>query len=150
MRQFWIEAFEELYTGDPWYGINFTSFIESVEAEKLNVPIKENGHTSGQIIEHIIAWRGVVTAKLNGDYSYRITIDSTKDWPQKSYQIKDWPALKKAFLDSQDQLLQALKQKDDRFLDSLIPGSDYDHHYLLRGVYQHDLYHLGQISISRR
>jgi uncharacterized damage-inducible protein DinB len=43
-----------------------------------------------------------------------------------------------------------LEEKDDCFLNEIVPGAEYDFYTLLHGIIHHDLYHNGQVGILKK
>lgn len=86
--------------------------------------------------------------KLQGNELHDIEIDSANDWPKIRVDSKEeWEKLKRDLVSAQQKIYEFLEQKNDEYLEEIVPGRDYDIAYLLRGIIQHDIYHLGQIGL---
>jgi hypothetical protein len=59
-----------------------------------------------------------------------------------------WEALKSHFYESTTTLINALESQDDTYLETMFPDTDDNFHYLIEGIIQHELYHLGRIGIT--
>jgi len=44
-------------------------------------------------------------------------------------------------------MIQLIEGRDDSYLDTVFQDSGYTFKYLIEGIIQHDIYHLGQIGI---
>jgi hypothetical protein len=76
-------------------------------------------------------------------------MNSDNDWKDNiTLREIGWESLKNLFYESTVVLINALKNQDDTFLETPFPDTEYNFHYLIEGIIQHDLYHLGQIGIT--
>lgn len=143
-----IQELSEVFEGEPWYG-------QSVMRKLENVPYKigyktciPESHNVAQIIGHLIAWKSFALEKLKACKDFDIKIDSRKDWPVLEVRTRqEWEGLKRKLVMVQSQIYELLEKKEDEFLDEGVDGKDYNVEYLLRGLIQHDIYHLGQVGL---
>ncbi|MFV8225203.1 DinB family protein [Christiangramia aquimixticola] len=144
-----IRMLSETFEGDPWYG-------DSVMRQLENVPYKvgyksciPDSHSVAQIVGHLISWKKFALAKLKKDKDCEIEIDSKKDWPPVTVNSQEaWEDLKKELVAIQSKIYEFLNNKpDDSYLEEKVEGKDYDFAYLIRGILQHDIYHIGQIGL---
>lgn len=146
--QGYINSLSEIFEGDPWYGNSVMRKLENVPhviGFKTCVP---DSHTTAEIVMHLIQWKKFALEKLKGNESWDIEVDSENDWPKIRIDSKDeWEGLKRKLVSAQQKIYEFLQRKDDDFLDTKVPGRDYDCEYLIRGIMQHDIYHLGQIGL---
>jgi hypothetical protein len=76
-------------------------------------------------------------------------MNSPDDWKDNtSLREIGWDNLKKFLYESTASLILMLENRDDAFLQTRFQDTDYNFHYLIEGIIQHDLYHLGQIGIT--
>ncbi|MDX1407021.1 MAG: DinB family protein, partial [Saprospiraceae bacterium] len=87
--------------------------------------------------------------KATSDPDYRIEVDSSEDWPAPG-SLPSWTELLDALRSSQSEILDLLSARDDLWLQQTVPGATYSFGMLVRGVVQHDIYHLGQIGLLLR
>lgn len=144
-----IKLLSETFEGDPWYGYSLMRKLENVPyviGYKTCVP---ESHNVAQIVGHLLSWKKFVLEKLKENESYDIEIDSEEDWPQIEVHCrKDWENLKKELVATQFGIYEILNAKpDDSYLEQKVSGRDYNFEYLLNGISQHDIYHLGQIGL---
>lgn len=143
-----IKELSEVFEGEPWYG-------QSVMRKLENVPYKigyktciPESHNVAQIIGHLIAWKSFALEKMKENKGFDIKIDSEIDWPVLEVRNrKEWEGLKRKLVLVQSQIYEILEKKEDEFLDQHVAGKEYNIEYLLRGVIQHDIYHLGQVGL---
>lgn len=138
----------ETFEGEPWYGQSVMRKLENVPyviGYKTCIP---ESHSVAEIVAHLIAWKSLVVEKLEGNTDYEIEIDSEIDWPATNVHTREeWEELKRKLVAAQFRIYEILNTKDDEFLQEKVVGKNYTYDYLLRGLLQHDIYHLGQIGL---
>ena len=140
---------QNVFDGTPYYGDSIQSIINLITYESANNSI-DNGHTIAQIIEHMLAWRLVAIEHLKGNIHYDIELGSDKDWTSlKITSPTEWVKLKQAFAQSHETLIELLKQKEDSWLSSKLEGKAFSYNFLLKGIIQHDIYHIGQVNMLK-
>jgi len=74
--------------------------------------------------------------------------DKSEDlnWRQIDPMLHTWSKGLSDLESMHQQIMEILKQKDDSLLDQKVDFRDYDFRFLLHGLIQHDIYHLGQIA----
>ncbi len=145
-----IKEIEDFHSGRPWYGNNFHEIVDDITPqEALAVP--GNGQSIARLLFHMIKWRKALTERLIGTPDFRANDDDPDNWvPLNSLNEESWEAAKKEFDRQQELLVSELKKRDESFLDEeWLPGKPYTYRWLVTGVAQHDIYHLGQISLLR-
>jgi uncharacterized damage-inducible protein DinB len=137
----------EIQDGSLWFDQCFKEKIETLsEADALTRPIPEV-HSVAEHISHIIAWRKECMLRFEGQRTD--LMNNPDDWKDNVALSKiGWPNLKNLFYESTVTLINALENQDDTYLETKFLDTDYNFHYLIEGIIQHDLYHLGQIGIT--
>ena len=99
-------------------------------------------------MKHIINWRVFCLKKLEGDKEYDIKTDGKNDWSEVHINNrKEWENLKLELRSTQKKLTMQLSSKPDILLQETVLGKNYTFNFLLNGIVQHDIYHLGQIGM---
>jgi len=144
-----IRSLSEVFEGASWYG-------ESVMRKLENVPYligyktcNFDSHSVAQIMGHLIAWKTFAVEKLKSNRDFDIEIDSEDDWPKiEVHSPQEWEELKRKLVSAQSRIYEVLiAKKDDTFLSEKVSGKNYNFGYMLNGIIQHDIYHLGQIGL---
>lgn len=145
-----IKAIEAAYDGKGWFGDNLLQQLEGVDAVKAcKVPEKLN-HSIAEIIQHILAWRIFVIEKLNGNATYEVW-DTELNWVKiSSLDEENWLYLKQKLKENQQLLTQTIQQKAEELLEQNVDGRSYNFRLMLQGITQHDIYHIGQISLIKK
>ena len=144
-----IRSLSEIFEGEPWYGQSVMRKLENVPYKigyKTCVP---ESHSAAEIIAHLIAWKNFALRKLKSNNGFEIEMDSEDDWPVVEINSpEEWEDLKRELVAVQSEIYKLLEEKEnDSFLDKMVHGKDYNFEYLIRGIIQHDIYHLGQIGL---
>ena len=151
LEQF-ISEITAFYDGKPWYGSSFKKIVDDITPqEALAVP--GNGHSIARLLLHMNKWRRSLTIRLQGDTEFRASDKDPDNWPPNNTITEEtWENAKKEFGELQKILVEELGKRDDAFLETpFVPGmGKYIYRYLVTGVVQHDIYHLGQISILKQ
>lgn len=96
-------------------------------------------------------WKRFAIEKINGNARYGIAIDSDTDWPSLSIStLIEWQSVLENYVNTQNELIKTLEKLSDPQLVQKINGRNYDMQFLIEGIVQHDIYHLGQISLLQK
>lgn len=137
---------ELIYDGDPWYGNSIKSVIRSVNPELVFDSPGPGMHTIAELAAHMLTYRIFTEDRLQGSTKHPPEQEETFNWMKFSPDKKlVWEAMTDLLDSNQQNLLALLDQHDDSILAQRVAGKSYTFHYLLTGILQHDLYHLGQI-----
>lgn len=140
-----IEELGEVFEGSPWYGNSLSAYFQQIHPAMLNHSHLD-GHSIGQILEHMIVWREFVLDKLDGKLN-TMEVGGDLDWAGRVYSLEDKNALYSRLRSTQKQLLEKLRTKEDNLLTNAVPDKAYTYGYLLKGLVQHDIYHIGQLFL---
>jgi uncharacterized damage-inducible protein DinB len=141
---------EQIQKGNNWIGTNFETMISPLsETELFYQP--RNIHSAAEIISHLTIWRQETILKIRtGEGS--ITDDDPTNWKTNT-ELKEMGKhrILQAYNASLGELINQLKDKSDDFLEETYYDTDFKGYYpyafLLNGMLQHDLYHLGQLGL---
>lgn len=133
------------YDGPAWHG---PAVLETLKAVNFAVIHKRiNGsHNIIELVNHIASWKLFIIKKLEGDPEFDVVgaINFTKiEHPTPA----DWEAALNRLQSIHNELMDKLKQVEDAILVEGVPGRSYSFFFLLTGIVNHSLYHLGQIKL---
>ncbi len=144
-----IIQLEEVFEGTPWYGPSVLKSLKTIPAKLWDGKPENVSHSIAELVYHILDWREFVVQKLKGNEAFSIQMNSEKDW-RKNVSIAT-EAQKTIIIDeltqTQDILLELLETRSDSWMSEFVLGKDYTNEYMIRGLVQHDIYHLGQINM---
>lgn len=144
-----IADLQLVFSDQPWYGDGVLQKLSTINATEAAYIPDHTGRSICQIVRHMIAWRRFAIERANNNPDFRIEVGGPQDWPVAAG-AEDWSRTMDQLGQSQTELLEILRSKDDAWLSSRVPGSKFNFGFLMRGVVQHDVYHLGQIGLVLR
>lgn len=142
-----IRQLHQIQEGSLWFDQYFKDKMDKLsDSEALTRPMPEV-HSVAEHVSHILEWRKECLLRFKGQRTD--LMNSPDDWKDDIELHKiGWANLKKLFYESTVTLITALQNEDDTYLETKFLDTDYNFHYLIEGIIQHDLYHLGQIGIT--
>ena len=148
----YVNAFENLYEGEPWYGRSITSIVKEVAPSRVYKKSSDGQHSIYEILQHMLAWRELFVSRLNGDTTATIQVNSLLDWGglPTAQTTENWNRLVTRLSENQEALVQALREQKDNSLGEEFANSNASLETHLEGNLQHDIYHLGQIAILNK
>ena len=146
----YISEFETIYNGEPWYGKSLMAVISDADPKIVFKKQKSTGHSAYEITHHLYAWRDLLVKRLLGDTKSSIEVNSKEDWISlpKEQTTATWKELVKKLEQNQQELIRSLPKWTNGSLDKEFAGTSYTLRTFLNGQIQHDIYHIGQISLA--
>jgi len=146
-----IEELENIQHGRPWIGNTYESKLKTVAPDLVFKRPMEEMHSIAEIISHLTLWRKEAILKMKTGTGSK-TDDCEENWlPNNILKEKGWTHIKSEYDHSLTELIALLRQEDDSFLTKEYYDTDfkgnYPYKFLLNGMVQHDVYHLGQIGL---
>ncbi len=147
-----LQKYQAVFYGEAWYGHHISKRIELLTPEIVFQKPKENLKSIAEILWHMTAWRKYIIQKLEGNSDFRIEMNTSFDWPDAlETSHPSWGKIVDDFYQTQTKLEQILAQKEDSLLTQAVPGAkQFDYEFILEGIIQHDIYHLGQIVLIQK
>jgi uncharacterized damage-inducible protein DinB len=141
-----VNQFETIYNGEPWYGNSIAKILEDITEDNAFWESTEGAHSIAQLVWHIIYWRQSLIKKLEKDLEYKASMKSEANWrTNEDLKPLGWKKLRSQFEESQQKIVTLLAKQDDSFLEKPYQKA-VTMHDLIKGIIQHDIYHLGQIA----
>ncbi len=142
-----IRQLNEIESGSLWFDQCFKDKFDNLsEEEALTRPIPQV-HSVAEHVSHMLAWRTECILRYKGIKTE--LMNSPDDWKDTAeLRTLGWTNLKNALYNSRSELIDLFINQDDSYLETKFLDTDYNFHYLIEGIIQHDLYHLGQIGIT--
>lgn len=144
------EQLTSLLGGDVWYGENLIDSIGVLLTDQALYRICPTAKNIAEIIHHLIAWNKYVVLKLDSDEEFDIKLNSEEDW--KTFdELTDqtWQQMKKQFFQGYQEIVEHYEGLERAALEEMVPGRGYDFRFLMQGIVQHNIYHLGQINLIK-
>ncbi|EAY31089.1 conserved hypothetical protein [Microscilla marina ATCC 23134] len=139
------------YNGSPWHGSSLLELLKGVDYLQARNRIFPNSHSIWELVQHIYNWREFVVKKMEGDSEFDIVLNTTHDWASIQVPTEEaWQKLLSQLAESQQMIVEMLGGWLDDQLNDQVPGKDYTYYTLLHGMIKHDIYHAGQIAMTRK
>lgn len=154
-RQFIVDQLRRLHEGDAWHGPSLQEALTDVTAGMAVARPVPNAHNIAELVHHVAAWVGEVTARLGGRTPQ---LPEDGDWPPPVDVLSDaeWTALRMHLDTAHHRVVAAIHAFDPSRLDERMGtadaplGTGVSFEGMLHGLVQHDAYHAGQIVLLKR
>lgn len=145
--QHYLTQLRNIYDGEPWYGESLMDKLEALTPEQAFTSLTPKMHSIAQIVAHMLVWRRVLAEHLKDNTDFRPEVDSAEDWnPSTKLKAKGWEKLLAELEANQAELCRLLETQSGKWLEK--PFRDgHTYRFLVEGVIQHDVYHIGQIGL---
>jgi len=135
--------------GEAWYGPSWREALEGLNATDAQRRPVAQGHTIGEIVLHTITWHELATMRLRGGMPPQPTAE--QDWPKASFANEgEWKVATDKLFATADALAETIVAFPDSRLPEERPNNAGTWYQLACGMLQHDLYHLGQVSLLKK
>src|SRR5262249_3950969 len=104
-----------------------------------------NAHSILELVVHVRTWMDAVSERLAGSTRELTTEEDWSDVARTS-----WPAVLEELDRAESRVCDAVARLRPEDLDQPVAGRDYSVYTLVHGVIQHNLYHAGQIALSKK
>jgi uncharacterized damage-inducible protein DinB len=142
----YIRQLQQLYEGGSWNGESYREKLRAVNEETAFTQPKPGNHSVAEILWHVIFWRTIILRRLGSEIEFSEKTKEEQNFlSPKSLMKKGWSNLVDEFNQSQKELINLLKTRNDDFLDNKYQSDNFD--FLIEGIIHHDVYHLGQIGL---
>lgn len=146
-----INELENIQHGQPWVGSTYISKLKTVSPDLVFKRPMEDMHSIAEIISHLTLWRKEAILKIKTGTGSK-TDDCEENWlSNKTLKAKGWKHIISEYDKTLTELIALLRQENDSFLTKEYYDTDfkvtYPYQFLLSGMLQHDIYHLGQLGL---
>lgn len=148
--QYIISMLRSTYDGEPWYGSSMNTIFSGIEP---HMAIQRPGgqHSLLDLLYHIIHWREFTISRLQPESGQTIKYFDENDWVELDHtDLSLWEKGLRELDTTQQRLVALLGEKEDSMLTEQVADRKYDFRFLLHGVVQHDIYHLGQMAYVKK
>jgi uncharacterized damage-inducible protein DinB len=145
---YYITQLERVFHGGNWVQESFAGKLKDLDDERVFFQPYPRVHSVAELVSHCAYWRTVTLSRLRGEQnSYRDATFALQNFPDiNELKAKGWLSIRQSLEETQIELVNFLKDKDDSFLaNEYEPGLTYE--FVVEGTIQHDYYHLGQIGL---
>ena len=141
-----ITSLENVNSGHPWFGRAVYEIMDEVDETKVFIKPGKTEHSLIELLYHMITWADFTLKRIEKDKINDLAAAENMDWRIIDSKKHSWKKGLAEFKRTHKQIITLLKKKDDSFLEEKVDYRKYNFQYLLDGLIQHNIYHLGQIA----
>ncbi|MFM7717096.1 MAG: DinB family protein [Microcystis sp.] len=142
-----LRQLRELQEGSLWFDQSLKDKLSNLTEEEVFTRPLPEVHSVAEHVSHIIEWRKEALRRF--EMKRTDLMNGPDDWKDNATLGKlGWNQLKELLFESTELLIQTLEGKNDTYLATRFQDTNYNFHYIIEGILQHDLYHLGQIGVT--
>ncbi|MBS1916294.1 MAG: DinB family protein [Bacteroidetes bacterium] len=144
-----IYALREVLYGEPWYGQSFFAIAKDIDL--AIVFERPNGqHSLTDLLYHMITWSEFTENIFDETKLKSVKSFEDLDWRTINPDVHSWEKGLEIFKTVNENIITQLLTKDDLFLETPVDDRTYNVQFLLNGLIQHHIYHLGQIAYIKK
>jgi uncharacterized damage-inducible protein DinB len=141
-----IHNLENVLDGTPWYGRAVYPILREVDEATASQKPNEQSHSMIELLYHMLTWAQFTLKRIEKDDANDMAAFEKIDWREIDPQIHGWEEGLSEFIATHQQIITLLQTKEDSFLREIVDFRNYNFRFLLNGLIQHNIYHLGQIA----
>jgi uncharacterized damage-inducible protein DinB len=144
MTAYIADQLRRAFDGGAWIDVSVFGTLERVDAARATLR-NPGTHSTWEIVLHVTVWLEIADRRIHGHVAEADGEAATFP-PITDFSPKAWEAAQQRLRDAYRALLRTVEGMDERDFEKPTPGRDYNLRFLVDGVIQHSVYHLGQIS----
>ena len=141
-----IRRIENVNSGEPWFGRAVFVILEEVDAKKVSIKPNGTEHSMLELLYHMITWADFTLKRLEKNNKMDLSTFEKKDWRELNPKLHSWKKALAEFKAINKKIIALLDKKDDDFLLEIVDYRKYNYRFLLNGMIEHSIYHLGQVA----
>lgn len=141
-----IRHLREVTSGEPWFGRAVFQLLEEVDPATAYTKPGHAPHSLAELLYHMITWAAFAQKRIEGEKEKDLRHFEQLDWRKLDPAVDTWDKGRMELQDIFASIIRLLGDKEDSFLDEKVDYREYDFRFLLQGVTEHTIYHLGQIA----
>jgi uncharacterized damage-inducible protein DinB len=145
-----IRNLEKVNTGQPWYGRAVYEMLEETDSPIVYKKPSENSYSLIELLYHMITWADFTLHRINGDKEKDLAAFEELDWREIDPKIHTWKKGLAEFKAIHKKIIELLNEKEDAFLNEIVDYRNYNFRFLLNGLIQHNIYHIGQVAYVKK
>ena len=145
-----IRNLQNTLEGEPWFGRPVYTILQEIDPTIVFKKPNENSHSLIDLLYHMITWADFTLRRIEGDTEMDMKASEDLDWRTIDPKIHEWNKGLKEYKSIHTKIIEKLQDKDDDFLKQEVDYRKYNFRFLLNGLIQHNIYHLGQVAYLKK
>lgn len=143
-----IEQIRSTYNGNAWHGASIMNALKEVDHKEASLKPLSSRHTIWELVDHISAWLEVPVKIYREKKDYH-DLPLEENWKPMGSTQEDWINTTKRLEKAIEDFVSVVEKMPLEDFDENVPNHDFNYRKLFYGALNHNLYHLGQISILK-
>jgi uncharacterized damage-inducible protein DinB len=145
-----IRNLQNTLSGEPWFGRAVYPILEEVDKSGVYNKPNNSGHSFIELLYHMITWAEFCFKQLENASPQEMKEVESRDWREIELKNHTWKKGMGEFRKTHEKIISILETKDDSLLKKIVPGREFNFRFMLNGLIQHNIYHLGQIAYLKK
>ncbi len=141
---------ETALNGEPWFGRSAYSILKEINPALVFMKAGNGGHSLSDLLWHMITWAQFTLDRVEKKPEPDMPAFESLDWRPIDPSMNSWKNGIQEFKSVYEQIITLLKTKNDSFLEDKVEYRNYNFRFLLNGLIEHTIYHLGQIAYAQK
>ena len=141
-----IRRIENTNCGEPWFGRAVYTLLDEVDGKKAAIKPEGREHSMLELLYHMNTWCDFTLKRLEKDKARDMAAFEKLDWREIDPKQHSWKKALAEFKSINKKIVALLNKKDDDFLTDIVDYRKYNYRFLLNGMIEHTIYHIGQIA----
>lgn len=140
-----IKSFQDTLSGQPWFGRSVYEILGEINAVDASKKPGGKSHSAIELLYHMNTWAAFTLNRLEKQDKSAEEFEKF-DWRTIDPALHNWEKGLEEYKIIHQKIITLLDTKTDDFLKEIVDGRNYNFRFLLNGLIQHNIYHLGQIA----
>jgi uncharacterized damage-inducible protein DinB len=145
-----IRNIQNVLNGEPWFGKPVFTILNEIDPKIVYKKPDADSHSIAELLYHMITWAEFCLRQVEKADKKLIEEIQSRDWRDINPSVHTWKGGLDELKFAHDQLIEALETKDDEWLKEKVHFRNFNYRFMLNGLIQHDIYHLGQIAYVKK
>jgi uncharacterized damage-inducible protein DinB len=145
-----IRNLQNVNSGQPWFGRPVYEMLEEIDPSIVYKKPNGNSHSLIELLYHMITWAEFTLKRVEDDKEQDLSAFEKSDWRDIDPAKHTWEYGLAEFKSIHKKLITLLDKKDDELLKENVDYRKYNFRFLLNGLIQHNIYHIGQIVYVKK
>jgi uncharacterized damage-inducible protein DinB len=128
----------------------YLSFLKKLILRKRLLNPRDSEHSLVELLYHMLTWAEFTLNRIKKDTINDLAATEKLDWREIDPQIHGWEEALSAFIATHQEIVAILETKTDDFLEEKVDYRNYNFRFLLNGLIQHNIYHIGQVAYLKK
>lgn len=135
----------DVFSGKPWYGKSISTVLNEMDPGIVYRKPGPHSHSIIELLYHMISWSDFTKQRLERDQGLTSAGTDDFNWGNTNSETHTWNNGISELTASNNKILNLLEGASDNLLNEIVDFRDYNFRFLLNGLIQHNIYHLGQM-----